>query len=84
MGPDDYDVIGKDGEVTGRIVRTATGPAGKPWMWSIATRHDGQGPVLGYEPTREAAMEAFAKAWQRARSGRDTSASLAFGAGRLN
>jgi hypothetical protein len=28
LGPEDYDVIGKDGEVIGRIVRTATGPAG--------------------------------------------------------
>ena len=65
MGPDDYDVIGKDGEIIGRIVRTATGPADKAWMWSIATRQDGEGPVLGYEPAREAAMEAFAKAWQR-------------------
>ena len=66
VGPDDYDVIGKDGEVIGRIVRTATGPAAKPWMWSIATRQDGEGPVLGYEPSRETAMQAFAKAWQRA------------------
>jgi hypothetical protein len=60
VGPDDYDVIGKDGEVIGRIVRTAADPAGKPWMWSIATRQDGEGPVLGYEVTREAAMQAFA------------------------
>ena len=34
VGPDDYDVIEKDGEVIGRIVKTATGSAGKPWMWS--------------------------------------------------
>jgi hypothetical protein len=65
VGPDDYDVIGKDGEVTGRIVKTATGSAGEPWMWTIAPRQDGEGPVLGYEPTREAAMDAFAKAWHR-------------------
>ena len=63
VGPDDYDVIGKDGEIIGRIVRTATGPAGKAWMWSVATRRNGEGPVLGYEATREAAMQAFAKAW---------------------
>ena len=63
VGPDDYDVIGKDGEVIGRIVRTATGPAGKPWMWSIAARQDSEAPVLGYDATREAAMRAFAKAW---------------------
>jgi hypothetical protein len=55
-------VIGKDAEVIGRIVRTASGPAGKPWMWSITS----EGPVLGNEATREAAMEALAKAWQGA------------------
>jgi hypothetical protein len=48
----------------GRIVRTATGPAGKAWMWALATRRrGGEVPVLGYEATREAAMEAFAKSW---------------------
>jgi hypothetical protein len=66
VGPDDYDVVGKDREVIGRIVRTATGAPGTTWMWSIATSRNGEGPVLGYEPTREAAMEALAKAWQAA------------------
>jgi hypothetical protein len=65
VGPDDYDVVGKDAEVIGRIVRTASGPAGKPWMWSITTRQDSVGPVLGYEASREAAMEKFAKSWHR-------------------
>jgi hypothetical protein len=65
VGPDDYDVVGKDAEVIGRVVRTASGPAGKPWMWSIATRQDSEGLVLGYEATREAAMQAFAKSWRR-------------------
>ena len=27
-GPDDYDVVGKDADVVGRVVRTASGPAG--------------------------------------------------------
>jgi hypothetical protein len=62
-GSEDYDVIGKDGEVVGRIMKTGTAPAGMPWMWSLAARRDGEGPVLGYEPTREAAMEAFARVW---------------------
>jgi hypothetical protein len=66
VGPDDYDVIGKDAEVIGRIVRTATGPAGKPWMWSVATRlRDSEGPVLGYEATRDAALQAFARSSHR-------------------
>jgi hypothetical protein len=34
-------------------------------MWSIATRQDGEGPVLNYEATRDAAVQAFAKAWHR-------------------
>jgi hypothetical protein len=68
-GPDDYDVIGSDGEIVGRIVRNGTGPAGMPWMWSLAARRDGEGPVLGYEATREAAMEAFAKSWRPGEQG---------------
>ena len=59
-------VVRKDAETIGRIVRTASGPAGKPWMWSITTRQDSVGPVLGYEASREAAMEKFAKSWHRA------------------
>jgi hypothetical protein len=38
-------------------------------MWSLATRQDGDGPVLGYEATREAAMEAFAKSWRPGEKG---------------
>jgi hypothetical protein len=68
-GAEDYDVIGKDGEVVGRIMKTGTGPAGMPWMWSLAARRDGEGPVLGYEATREAAMEAFAKSWRPGEQG---------------
>jgi hypothetical protein len=33
-------------------------------MWSLAAWRDGEGPVLGYEATREAAIEAFAKSWR--------------------
>ena len=63
-------MIGKDGEVVGRIIKTGTGPAGMPWMWSFASRRrDGEGPVLGYEATREAAMEAFAKGWRPGEQG---------------
>jgi hypothetical protein len=65
VGADDYDVIGKDGEVVGRIVGTAAGPAAKTWMWSVATGRDGEGPVLGYGGTREAAMLAFSEVCHR-------------------
>jgi hypothetical protein len=51
-----------DGLVIGRIIRATTAPEGAPWLWTISTgeRHD-----YGYEPTREAAMAAFAKSWRR-------------------
>jgi hypothetical protein len=31
-------------------------------MWTLATDHT---PTHGYEPTREAAIAAFAKSWRR-------------------
>jgi len=39
--------------------------ADKPWMW--ASGHGGhiERAAHGYEPTREAAMAAFAKSWRR-------------------
>jgi hypothetical protein len=39
----------------------AVGPQDRPWMW--ASGHNGEIPraAHGYEPTREAAMAAFAK-----------------------
>jgi hypothetical protein len=47
VGPDDYDVIGKNGEVVGRIIKTGTGRAGMSFMWSLATRRrDDEVPVL--------------------------------------
>jgi tRNA U34 5-methylaminomethyl-2-thiouridine-forming methyltransferase MnmC len=59
---DDYDVL-ENGVVVGRIFfLDAVGPQGRPWMW--ASGH-AAGTVArarhGYEPTREAAMAAFAK-----------------------
>jgi hypothetical protein len=41
-------------------------PAGKPWMWTLFFGyHEDRTPTHGYEPTREAAMAAFAKSWRR-------------------
>jgi hypothetical protein len=35
-------------------------------MWTLAFgHHEDRTPTHGYEPTREAAMAAFAKTWQR-------------------
>jgi hypothetical protein len=34
------------------------------WMWTLDIHKD-RTPTHGYEPTREAAMAAFAKSWRR-------------------
>jgi hypothetical protein len=62
---DDYDVL-ENGVIVGRIFfLDAVGPQGRPWMW--ASGHNGhiRRAAHGYEPTREAAMAAFAKSWRR-------------------
>jgi hypothetical protein len=65
-GADDYDVSGADGLVIGRIFKATTAPAGMPWMWTLSYgQHEDRTPTHGYEPTREAAMAAFAKSWRR-------------------
>jgi hypothetical protein len=69
-GQDDYDVIGDvtgaHGLVIGRIFRATTAPAGTPWMWTLAYgQHEDRTPTHGYEPTRESAMQAFARSWHR-------------------
>jgi len=62
---DDYDVIA-EGVVVGRIMRAAAAPVDKPWMWTLLYGyHEDRTPTHGYEPTREAAMAAFAKNWRR-------------------
>ena len=65
QGDDDYDVIDADGLVMGRIFK-ATSLVGTPWMWTLAFgHHEDRTPTHGYEPTREAAMQAFARSWHR-------------------
>jgi hypothetical protein len=62
---DDYDVLA-DGAVVGRILRAAAATVGSPWLWTLAYgQHEDRTPIYGYEPTREAAMAAFAKSWRR-------------------
>ena len=57
---DDYDVLA-DGVVVGRIFNAAAAPVGTPWLWTLAYgHHEDRTPIYGYEPTREAAMAAFA------------------------
>jgi len=62
---DDYDVLA-DGVVVGRVMKAAAAPVGTPWLWTLAYgRHEDRTPIYGYEATRGAAMEAFAKSWRR-------------------
>jgi hypothetical protein len=54
------------GIVVGRIMKAAAAPEGSPWLWTLAFgHHEDRTPTHGYEPTREAAMAAFAKSWRR-------------------
>jgi hypothetical protein len=59
---DDYDVL-TDGVVIGRIFNGRR-RLKRPWMWTLLYGED-RTPTHGYEPTREAAMTAFAKSWRR-------------------
>ena len=62
---DDFDVL-CDGVVVGRIMKAAAVPVGMSWMWTLAFGyHEDRTATHGYEPTREAAMAAFAKSWRR-------------------
>jgi hypothetical protein len=62
---DDYDVLA-DGVVVGRIMKAAAKPAEASCLWTLAYGyHEDRTPAYGYEPTREAAMAAFAKSWRR-------------------
>jgi hypothetical protein len=62
---DDFDVLA-DGVVVGRIFKANAAPVESPWMWTLTFGyHEDRTPTHGYEPTRDAAMAAFAKSWRR-------------------
>jgi hypothetical protein len=42
-------------------------PENHPWMWATGHNGDIRRAAHGYEPTREAAMAAFAKSWRLGR-----------------
>jgi hypothetical protein len=55
-----------DGVVVGRMMKAAAAPVGTPWLWTLVFGHHAdRTPTHGHEPTREAAMAAFAKSWRR-------------------
>jgi hypothetical protein len=62
--PTQYEVIA-DAQIVGRITLTSSlRHRSKPWVWSINLAFsDGHEPVHGFEATRDAAMEAFARSW---------------------
>ena len=65
-GLDDYDVLGPDRLIVGRIFKATRFPNGMPWQWSLAYgQQEDHTPTHGYEPTCEQAMQAFAKSWRR-------------------
>jgi hypothetical protein len=62
---DDYDVLA-DGTVVGRSMKAAAKPADASWLWTLTFGfHEDRSPTHGYEPTRDAAMAAFARSWRR-------------------
>ena len=53
QGDDDYDVIGTDGMVIGRIFKATISPAGTPWMWTLAYGdHEDRTPTQHGRPLR--------------------------------
>jgi hypothetical protein len=61
---EDYAVL-ENGVVVGRIFKVPIAPSGRPWMWASGHSADSvKRAAHGYEPTREAAMAAFAKSWR--------------------
>jgi hypothetical protein len=60
-----YDVL-LEGRVVGHILLSDAAPVGTPWIWNVVYGYqEGLTPTHGYEPTREAAMQAFARSWHR-------------------
>jgi hypothetical protein len=56
--PDDYEVTA-DGQIVGRVVLVAGA-----WSWAIDTAfRKGRHPAFGFEPTRDAALQAFTRSW---------------------
>lgn len=67
IGPnlDDYDVLA-DGAVVGRIFLSPAAPADRQWMWASGhSANSVERAAHGYEATRGAAMQAFARSWRR-------------------
>ena len=65
---DDYDVV-SEGRTAGRIYRSHAMPADRQWFWGLAYGEDkDRSPTHGYAGSREEAMAAFRKSWDRGAS----------------
>jgi len=64
--PTDFEVFTVHQQCIGRISLVSATPRGMPWMWMIdsSVREGGGQQSHGFEPTREAAMQALATAWE--------------------
>jgi hypothetical protein len=62
---DHYEVTA-DGEIGHVMLSGAAAQGSTPWTWTIAIPHHGdRSPTEGHEPTREAAIQAFARSWKK-------------------
>jgi hypothetical protein len=60
-----YDFIAGT-SVIGRIMLFPTAPTERPGVWTVAPGYEkGRTQTHGYEATKEAALEAFARSWHR-------------------
>jgi hypothetical protein len=65
-GSEHYEVLDEARNVVGHIMLSDAAPPEMPWIWTVASGpHTGRKSTHGYEATREAAMEAFARVWHR-------------------
>jgi hypothetical protein len=65
-GSEHYEILDEARNVVGHIMLSDAAPPEMPWIWTVASGpHTGRKSTHGYEATREAAMEAFAKVWHR-------------------
>jgi hypothetical protein len=55
----------EDGVIVGRIFKPPIAAGDRPWMWASGHNGNHRRAAYGYEPTREAAMQAFARSWRR-------------------
>jgi hypothetical protein len=63
-GPDDDDVYWRGRAGHRAHFKANRFPNGMSWQWTL-TYDENRSLTHGYEPTREAAMQAFARSWHR-------------------